>query len=126
MSHKSNLLHETKTDIEASGHKPEDIVFIGSQGADGHECSWEEFQRLADQSYDCGFGGAEVAADLRIVFSDGHQMWRGEYDGSEWWEYSVPFVRPSEKRPIRSLFRGIGAFETGLARINEEAADANQ
>jgi len=30
-------------------------------------------------------------------------MWRGEYDGSEWWEYSTPFVMPAKTKQIKSL-----------------------
>jgi len=98
-----NLLDETKQAIMNSGHEPADIIFIGSQ-VSGYRCTWKEFCGLADQEYDDGFGAAQVADDLRIVFADGQQMWRGEYDGSEWWYYSVPFIFPSAQKPIRSVF----------------------
>ncbi len=98
-----NLLEETKSAIADSGHTEADIIFIGSEQS-GHQCTWEEFCVLADKEYDNGYGNPEVAYDLIIVFSDGHKMWRGEYDGSEWWEYSSPFAMPTEKHPIHSLF----------------------
>jgi hypothetical protein len=103
-----SFLAETRQAIAASGHKPEDIIYIGSTG-DGvcYETSWDEFESLADFTYDSGFGGAEVATDLRIVFSDGADMHRGEYDGSGWWEFSYPFVRPEHTEPIRRLRGGM-------------------
>ena len=92
-----NLLSETIKDIESSGHTTDDIVFIGSEKS-GHSCTWEQFVSLADREYDSGFGSSEVATDLIIVFSDGSKMWRGEYDGSEWWEDSSPFQKPDGQR----------------------------
>jgi len=98
-----NLLEETIDCIERSGHNIEDIIFLGSEET-GHSCSWEEFKKLADRSYDNDFGSAEVANDLIVVFSDGQKLWRGEYDGSEWWEFSTPFKKPKKLKPIISLF----------------------
>lgn len=105
-----NFLKETVEGIKKSGHKTSDIVFIGSEKS-GHQCTWKEFTKLADIEYD---GGAEIAGDLIIVFSDGGKMWRGEYDGSEWWEYSPPFKQPEVKLPIRTLK---GRYD--LAKINK-------
>lgn len=98
-----NFLKETMEAIELSGRTPEQIVFIGSERS-GHECTWQEFLSLADFNYLPGHSAVcTVAKDLIIVFSDGQKMWRGYYDDAEWWEYSTPFVRPSEKKPINSL-----------------------
>jgi hypothetical protein len=110
----SNLLEETKAAITASGHSPTDIVFIGSADT-GHACSWDEFCALADVEYDAGYGSVEVATDLRIVFADGQQMWRGEYDGSEWWEYSEPFLAPGCCLPITRL---VGSGWRSLESLN--------
>jgi hypothetical protein len=112
----TNLLRETKEAIKTSGHRVSDIVFIGSLET-GHSCSWKKFARLADVDYDSGFGGAEVATDLRIVFSDGQTMWRGEYDGSEWWEFSKPAVLPDERRRIERL---VGDLWPTLSSLNGE------
>jgi hypothetical protein len=98
-----NLLKETRVAIKTSGYTVSDIVFIGSPES-GHECTWEQFESLANWDYDSSWGAAKVATDLIVVFSDGQQMWRGEYDGSEWWELRTPFVRPRDPRPIMSLF----------------------
>ncbi len=103
-----NLLFETKRAIEASRHKVSDIIFIGSQNS-GHSCTWVEFKTLANREYHEGYGAQEVASDLIIVFSDGTKMWRGEYDGSEWWEFSPPFTAPLDTKPIKTLFaEGVG------------------
>lgn len=115
-----NLLNETKEDIEKSGHSPTDIVFIGSESS-GHQCTWEQFCALADAEYDPGYGAPEVATDLIIVFSDGGRLQRGEYDGSEWWEYIGSFRAPMESHPIRNLF---GGMWKDLAECNRDGEDA--
>jgi hypothetical protein len=115
----TNLLRETKAAIESSGHAETDIVFIGSEKS-GHQCTWDEFSVLANVEYDGGFGSAKVARDLIVVFSDGQKLWRGEYDGSEWWEHSTPFERPEAPLSIASLVAS--EHEVGwvcLAEINE-------
>lgn len=101
-----NLLQETLEDIKDSGHTLQDVIFIGSEES-GHSCTWEEFEKLADRDYYAGHGAQEVATDLIIVFSDGAKMWRGEYDGAEWWCYSSPFVQPAVTKPIANLFPGM-------------------
>jgi hypothetical protein len=102
----TNLLEETKNAIKQSGHKPEDIIFIGSEES-GHHCTWDLFCTLSDKEYYSGYGSPEVATDLIIVFSDGAKMWRGEYDGSEWWEYSTTFKMPKDLKSIKQLFGGL-------------------
>lgn len=108
-----NLLEETILAIREIDHEIEDIVFIGSQSSD-HSCTWSEFEVLANHNYDSGYGTQEVACDLIIVFADGSEMWRYEYDGSEWWAYSRPFKMPTETKPIKTLFGGYSS----LAEIN--------
>ncbi len=102
-----NFLKETIEDIRNSGHIPEDIIFIGSVSS-WHQCTWDEFIILADFEYDEGFGSQFVAEDLTVVFLDGHTMTRGEYDGSEWWQHSKPFIKPKETKKITSLKGGFG------------------
>jgi hypothetical protein len=98
----TNLLEETREAIAESGHTEADIVFIGSEKT-GHRCTWDEFETLANREYDSGFGASEVAQDLIVVFSDGQKLWRGEYDGSEWWNFSKPFSMPESSLPIKLL-----------------------
>lgn len=81
-----NFFDETLEFIVQSGHKEEDVMFIGS--ADGrYRMNWEKFKEKANFFYDCGFGASEIAVDLIVYFNDGTYMDRGEYDGSEWWQY---------------------------------------
>ena len=42
---------------------------------------------IEDRDYDSGFGGQELFGT--ITFKDGTWLERGEYDGSEWWEYKT-------------------------------------
>ena len=98
----TNLLQETREAIASSGHTEADTVFIGSEQT-GHQCTWDEFVKIADVEYNSGHGAAEVAQDLVVVFADGQKLWRGEYDGSEWWEHSRPFERPAVALPINRL-----------------------
>lgn len=102
-----NLLQETSDCITGAGYTPNDIVFIGST-KDKLSCTWEEFAAVADRNYDNGFGGAEVYESLIIVFNDGSWMERGQYDGSEWWEF--------KKTPdISGEFKKFpGSFNLGL------------
>ncbi len=109
----TNLLEETKEGIKRSGHNISDIVFIGSTQS-GHSCSWEQFKKLADIEYHSGY---EVARDLVIIFNDGTNMWRSEYDGSEWWDYSVPLSLPVDKKPIKRL---VGRYWPSLEDLQGE------
>jgi hypothetical protein len=118
----TNLLKETINDIARSGHVPTDIVFIGSAGT-GHECTWAEFCVLADIHYDSGFGSQKVATDLIIVFRDGTKMWRHEYDGSEYWDFSYPFKRPQFAHPIKRLV--VGVDQVGWRTV-AEVSDGDQ
>lgn len=45
----------------------------------------EDFLSMLDFDYDNGYGGQEVSGF--IWYEDGTWSERGEYDGSEWWEY---------------------------------------
>jgi hypothetical protein len=114
----TNFLVETKEAINHSGHKPTDIVFIGSVDS-GYNCNWDQFVKLAGFEYDSGFGGQQIASDLIIAFSDGASMKRGEYDGSEWWEYAMPFVMPEKQIPIETFMDPGGASWTMLEEMHQ-------
>jgi len=113
-----NLLEETLSAIEQSGHKPSDIIFIGSE-VSGHSCTWKEFERLAGQEHRDGICVRTVANDLIIVFSDGQRMWRNGYDKIDWWEYFKPFEPPEESRSIQTLF-GSTMYHESLSEIHEK------
>ncbi len=52
---------------------------------DGHIRSHQ--LALLNKEYDDGYGGQRL--DGIIVFKDGTWLSRGEYDGSEWWDYNT-------------------------------------
>ena len=110
-----NLLKETIDNMALNGKTVEDIIYIGSSETN-HACTWAEFSVLANVEYHDGFGAQEVARDLIIAFSDGTRMQRGEYDGSEWWDYVPLFKAPAETQPIRKIVGGMWAT---LDAINE-------
>ena len=83
-----NFLKETISVMNGYKLDPKEIIYIGDRKS---SCSWEEFQEIANVEYDNGYGGAEIIQDLIIVFKNGVEMYRGEYDGSEWWEVHIPF-----------------------------------
>jgi hypothetical protein len=69
-------------------------VFKISWEDDGEEYvykSSKEFEERAPKeltwSYDAGYGSQELGGF--IVMKDGNWFERGEYDGSEWWEYKA-------------------------------------
>ena len=89
MRENMTFLEETQKAVEGSGHKTEDVMFIGSN--DGkYRMTWEKFSKLANFEYDRGYGIQRIAIDLIIYFNDGSYITRGEYDGAEWWEYNTP------------------------------------
>lgn len=111
-----NLLAETIEAIEESGHTPEDVTFIGSADA-AYRCTWEEFTRIADVEYDNGFGSSSVPTDLIIRFADGRSMWRGEYDGSEWWEFDR-FGEVDYTQPGKAITNLTGGGWSSVAELN--------
>jgi len=58
----------------------------------GHtQADRDAFFQSLDFEYDSGFGGQELYGN--IWYQDGTWSDRGEYDGSEWWQYqSVPKI----------------------------------
>lgn len=52
---------------------------------------YNEFLSILDREYNNGYGGQEL--DGIIWYEDGTWVTRGEYDGSEWYEYhEVPEI----------------------------------
>ena len=52
----------------------------------GHsKAEFDEFLESLDFEYDSGYGGQKLYGT--IWYDDGTWSERGEYDGSEWWEY---------------------------------------
>lgn len=99
----TNLLKETEYSITSSKHTPEDVVSIGLLDPP-RSCTWEEFQTIANEEYDSGYGGHEVLLDLIVLFKDGTRLERREYDGSEWWQFVGKVKAPKKAGPLVSPF----------------------
>ncbi len=90
-----NLYKETKEKLEEIGFTWESVKYISVLDTDYprkdsklYKIKVDDFIHFAEHfDYDDGYGGAEVNTSLRIVFYGGSFLERGEYDGSEWWEY---------------------------------------
>lgn len=85
----SNFKKETYEAIEKSGHKRDDVMFVGSYDGE-YRIDIDKFDKISDFNYDKGFGAAEIATDLIVCFKDGSYLEREEYDGSEWWRFVEP------------------------------------
>lgn len=109
----TNLLKETLEFMKANGKAPADVRWVGTLDPDYLQAirptpqpvpcgAWEDFARFADFNYDAGYGGAEVNGALVIV---GDDWWleRGEYDGSEWWEFKTIPKKPHDPTPLRDI-----------------------
>lgn len=55
---------------------------------------WENLLKQMDFGYYNGYGGQELFG--LVWFEDGTWLSRGEYDGSEWWEYNKQPNIPKE------------------------------
>lgn len=107
----TNLLEETLDALTANEKSPADVRWVGApeaaflRGIGKPKTpipfgSWQDFEKFADFDYDSGYGGAEVNTALVIV---GDDWWleRGEYDGSEWWEFKTLPQKPADPTPLR-------------------------
>lgn len=54
----------------------------------------QQFLQNININYDSGYGGQELYGT--IWYTDGTWSSRGEYDGSEWWEYNKCSAIPKE------------------------------
>ena len=91
-----NLKTETIEALKYRGKTLYDIVAVC--GVD-FQVPLENFLRYADTEYDNGYGGQEVASDLKIIGKD-FIMVRHEYDGMECWRY-FSTVPPEKVKNVR-------------------------
>lgn len=104
----SNLLQETTEELIACGKTWDDVLWIGGSE---FTISVEDFKKLANREYDSGYGAQEVATDLKIVGKD-WWMERGEYDGSEWWDYKEYPTKSSEQKSVKRVISSIFGWQT--------------
>lgn len=97
----ANLLKETLLVLEQVSLTPGDVNWVGSR--DGkYAISWEQFESIANVEYDAGYGGQEIVVDL-VVVGSGWWLSRGEYDGSEWWNYNSPPAIDADHQPFTKV-----------------------
>jgi hypothetical protein len=87
-----NLLKETIDILEENKKTLQDIKWIG----DGEYYAVENFEKILEVNYYSGFGCQEIFSSLKVV-GDNWWLERGEYDGSEWWEFKqlpeIPVIK---------------------------------
>ena len=71
---------EKRGDKDISIDKKESVLKINFT-----EEEYDNFLKEIDFNYDNGYGGQELFGF--VWFNDGNWLERGEYEGSEWWEY---------------------------------------
>lgn len=108
-----NLWEETIEVIEDNKRTWDDVTHI--LGTD-FQISKENYERVAKKTYyNSGFGAAHVAEDL-VIYGASFLMKRGEYDGSEWWEF-VDFGH-SNNLPVVEINKLAGGMWSTLKEIN--------
>lgn len=109
-----NLLNETIKVLQREGLTLDDALWFGCRS---FEIEKEDFIKLADKDYDSGYGAQQVASDL-IIVGDSWWLERGEYDGSEWWEFRRKPVQPKFQKLVTTLITKNVGWES-LAEMNE-------
>ena len=95
-----NLLEETLKVLKTHDKSPKDVLWVGNEF---HKTTWVGFESVANITYDNGYGGNEIASDLLIV-GDCWWLERGEYDGSEWWDFkTLPKCESNEFKKLVSV-----------------------
>lgn len=112
-----NLKRETLKILQEHGHTAEDILWVGCKK---FAIPVSLFWKLADQEYDSGYGGQEVATDLVVV---GDRFWleRHEYDGSEWWENKEYPCMPRKVKYVKTIMCRDGQLSwSSLEELNRD------
>lgn len=111
----ANFKKETINAIIESRHKLEDVMFIGSYSGKKRMLI-DKFLEASDFNYDNGYGASKIYTDLIVYFTDETYMTRGEYDGSEWWEYNKPL-----KFSKCDMYETFNEFKLGMwGRLDED------
>lgn len=93
-----NLLEETKAILKENDKLIFDILWFGTEDF----VVDHDIQELFSIEYDNGYGLNEIPAELKVV-GDGWWLERGEYDGSEWWEYKELPKKPALTKTNKNL-----------------------
>lgn len=113
----TNLWEETIAILDNTNRTFDDVIYICG---DDFIISKENFQEVAKETnYYAGYGSQKIACDLKIFGRD-FIMTRGEYDGSEWWNFEFTEIKiPKKLRKIKRLAFEYSAWDT-LKEINDE------
>ena len=107
---KLNFLQETEETFAKYGYNWDDVAFIAGED---FSISVENFREVAAfANYNAGYGAQEIVEDIIIVFKDNTWLTRDEYDGSEWWRYHTPPLKPDFEKHIDYLC--VGQFNEHL------------
>ena len=93
MSNSRNVIEELRNELISIDKTDKDIlkiyIHLHKGYTDDYKSSYVVFEKYedipTDLIYSAGYGGQELYGF--ILFKDGTWLERGEYDGSEWWEY---------------------------------------
>ena len=106
MNYRKNLLEETIKYLREYDKQPSDVLWVGRDYYDWnlkkqvrYKDTWDSFCVKADFEYNSGYGAVEIPDDIVIV---GKDFWleRHQYDGSEWWEFKMMPLEPTETQEI--------------------------
>ncbi|WP_416453696.1 hypothetical protein QK912_04845 [Lactococcus lactis] len=102
----TNLYDETVTILERYDKTIADIEYIGTLETKIN--THKALELMKKTNYDDGFGSQEIADNL-MIRGNGFVMTRGEYDGSEWWDYmqTDPSL-PQVESDVKSFEANIG------------------
>ena len=93
-----NVFTELERHFETNGKHNEDVlwyrIYVNDHKLTGDgSFTQEHLDLMKTIDYDDGYGSQELGGT--IVFKDSSWLERGEYDGSEWWDYkSTPEWSP--------------------------------
>lgn len=98
-----NLLAETVKQLEANNKTTQDVEWVGNRSGN-YSIDWAKFESIANVDYYESYGGQEISENLVVV---GKDWWleRGEYDGSEWWEFKSLPIRQSNPESFETVLR---------------------
>lgn len=99
MNAKDEFLHHTQGDvvkcaIVTFGYWNDEDADTYTLPVDYTQEEYDSFLRCINRQYDSGYGGQELFGT--IWYNSGNWSSRGEYDGSEWWEYNMLPAIPEE------------------------------
>lgn len=103
-----NLWEETIEFLEENNYTWEDVIRIGNNEGYIKKSDFKKFAK--NYNYDNGYGIEYVPLDL-IIEGKGFKMFRGEYDGSEWWRImytnSVNTTKNIKFEDLKTIFREV-------------------